>query len=127
MKSTTLKCGPLLPTDIYFYMNCGGNKRTVFQGCRLPWSYYRPQTKSAKVVFLQVSVCPRGAVPGQVSPTPWAGTPPRQVHPPGQVPPGRYPRQVHPPAGTHTPGQVQPRSTSGRYTSHWNAYLFHIY
>ena len=74
--------------------------------------------------------------------TPW------QVHPsgrytPGQVhPPGRYnPGQVHPPGrytplGRYTPtGQVHPpgippavdariRSTSGRYVSYWNAFLF---
>ena len=35
--------------------------------------YYRPQTKFAKVMFLHVSVCPRGGVPGGVPP--WAGTP----------------------------------------------------
>ena len=74
-----------------------------------------------------------------------AGTPPRQVHPPwAGTPPGRYtprtgtppwvgtpPRQIHP-LGRYTPGQVhQPmamhagiRSTSGRYASYWNAFLF---
>ena len=35
-----------------------------YQGCeqtsRLTPSYYRPQTKFAKVMFLQVSVCPQG-------------------------------------------------------------------
>ena len=28
-------------------------------------AYYRPQTKFANVMFLQVSVCPRGGVPGK--------------------------------------------------------------
>ena len=110
--------------------------------------YYRPQTKFAKVMFSQVSVCPQGGVPpGQVHPlgrytpqgrdTPWAGTPPRQVHPPGRYtplagtpprqvqPPGRYPWQVHPPGQVHPPTTVHAgiRSTSGRYASHWNAFL----
>ena len=104
--------------------------------------YYRPQTKFAKVMFSQVSVCPRGGVPGQVPPppgryTPQAGTP-RAGTPPGRyAPPGRYtPRQVHPllgrypPAGTPQAGTLPAtvhagiRSTSGRYASHWNAFLF---
>ena len=80
-------------------------------------------------------------------PSTWAGTPnpPRQVHPPRQVqPPGRYtplagthpPGQVHPTGRYIFPGQVHPRqvhrpamhagirSTSGRYASYWNAFLF---
>ena len=98
------------------------------QRSRIFKAYYRPQTKFAKVMFLQVSVCPQGGVPGQViHPIPW------QVHPP---PPGRYtpwagtppaPRQVHPPTGTPThppPATVHAGilSTSGRYASHWNAF-----
>ena len=75
--------------------------------------FYRPQTKFAKVMFSQVSLCPQwGCLPlvrrcvwqhpsspdrhPSWSDTPWADIP---------LPPGR-------------------RSTSGRYTSHWNAYLF---
>ena len=86
-----------------------------------------------------LSFCSQGGgVPGQV--------PPRQVHPPGQVPP---PQQVHPlppgrntpQVGTQPPGKYTPRagtlcqvhppamyagirSTSGRYASYWNAFLF---
>ena len=47
----------------------------------------------AKVMFLQVCVCPQGGVPDQVHPPqdpgtpPGPGTPPRQVHPPDQVHP----------------------------------------
>ena len=114
--------------------------------------YYRPQTKFAKVMFLQVPVCPRGG--GYLGRYPQAGT-----HPPGRythprplagtplasTPPGRYTspagtpptQQVHPLAGTTShptgtpPGQVHPpakvhagiRSTSGRYVSHWYAFL----
>ena len=46
---------------------------------------------------------------------PWAGTPPRQVHLPW---PGTPPWSGTPPA-TH----AGIRSTSGRYTSYWNAFL----
>ena len=70
--------------------------------------------------------------------------PPRQVHPPGrynppqqvQPPPGRYTPLAGTPLGRYTPRQVPPqasttppkvhagiRSTSGRYASHWNAFL----
>ena len=72
----------------------------------------------------------------------WAGTP-WQVHPPGQVPPARYtpsrytpwqvhphqvhPHQVHPQvhplAGTPSAVHAGIWSTSGRYTSYWNALL----
>ena len=105
---------------------------------------YCLQMKFVKVMFLHVSVCPQGGVPGQVHPpgrytpgqvhpqagtppgryTPWtgtpqAGTPPRQVHPLAGTPPGRYtPRQVHPWAGTPSLGRHTPpgRYTLGRYT-----------
>ena len=60
-------------------------------------------------MFLHVSVCPQGGVPGQVPPTcetrsggsTWAGTPWDQVHPP--TPGTRYP-WVH----GRVPGQVPP-------------------
>ena len=83
-------------------------------------SFYCPQTKFLKVIFLQVSVHRGGQVP------PWGGTPSgrytlRQVH--------LTPKQVHPP-GRYTPRQVPPPgryigiwSTSGQYTSHCNAFL----
>ena len=90
-----------------------------------------------KVIFLHLCVILfTGGVPGQVPPgryTPRAGTRPGrytpwQVHPHRQVhPPGRYtpPRQVHP-WQVHTPPTVHAgiRSTSGRYASYWNAFLF---
>ena len=92
-------------------------------------SCYRPQTKFAKVMFSQVSVCPRGVwqtPPGQVHPlgryTPWAGIAPGQVHPPGKVQPPQA--GTSPWAGTPPLGQVYPpgryillgRYTPGRYT-----------
>ena len=82
--------------------------------------YYRPQTKFAKVMFLHVSVCPRGrGVHGQVPPhrpgsPPGPGTPPRPgtppwtrytprlfTHPPRAVHAGRYGQQA---GGTHPTG-----------------------
>ena len=54
--------------------------------------YYLPQMKFAKVMFSQVSVCPRGEGEGGVCPNACWDTPPGQVHPLG-----RYtPWQVHP-------------------------------
>ena len=83
-----------------------------------------------------------GEVPGQVPPgrytaplppgrsTPPAGTPRIRYNPPGRYTPpagtpphpGRYtpPWQVHPPPAVH----AGIRSTSGRYASQWNAFLF---
>ena len=51
----------------------------------------------------------------------WAGIP-QQVHPTGQVPPW----ESTPWAGAPPPATVHARirSTSGRYASHWNAFLF---
>ena len=73
-------------------------------------------------------------LPGQVHHPP---PPVRYTHPLGQVHPqtpqaGTPPGQVHPPLGRHTPWQVHPRehcmlgdtTTSGRYASYWNAFLF---
>ena len=113
----------------------------------------------AKVMFLQVCVCPRG---GGCLPQCMLGcqTPPDQAPPPGpgrhppktrqtprtrQIPldqadppgPGRPPwtRQTPPGPGRPPPDQADPhppgsrlqhsiRSTSGRYASYWNAFLF---
>ena len=89
----------------------------------------------AKVMFLQVSVCSQG---GRVSASVHAGMPDppqtRQTPPISQTPlgPGRPPRdQPDPPpprnqAEPPTPGEADSsiRSTSGRYASYWNAFLF---
>ena len=79
--------------------------------------FYRPQTKFAKVMFSQVSVCPQL---GGVADTP------RQT-PPGQTPTGQthLPRQTPPWADT-PPVITGIRSTSGRYASNWNAFLFYL-
>ena len=79
--------------------------------------YYRPQTNFAKVMFLYVSVCPQGGVPGQVPPrtryTPHLGqgtTPLNKVHPQDRV---------HPRAGTLPQAGTPPRpgTPRTRYTS----------
>ena len=79
----------------------------------------------AKVMFLQVSVCSQG---GRVSASVHAGMP----YPPGtwQTPPGTW--QTPPPDQADPPGSGRPpqeadssiRSTSGRYASYLNAFLF---
>ena len=89
--------------------------------------FYHLQTKFVKIMFSQVSVCPQGvSCPNACWDTPpWAGTPPRQVHPQAGTPPwagtplGRY---TLPPCTVHAGLQ----STSGWYTSHWNAFLFNL-
>ena len=60
---------------------------------------------------------------------PWAGTAPGMYTPSSYTPLARQvpPRQVHPQAGTPLcTVHAGIRSTSGQYTSHWNAILFHI-
>ena len=69
--------------------------------------YYRPQRSWAKVMFLQVCVCPQG---GRVSASVHAGMldPPDQAHPPR---PGTPPPTPHPPHRTRhtlTPGADTP-------------------
>ena len=74
-------------------------------------------------------VHPPGTSPGQVHPPgryslPWAGTPPMQVYPLPSACWDTHPCPVH--AGIHPPCTVHAgiRSTSGRYASHWNAFLY---
>ena len=97
--------------------------------------FYRPQRSCVKVMFLHLSFCSRGGcLPHH---PPWT----RGRHLPGQTP--LLPSacwDTHPPcpvhAGIHTPlasgcWDTHPccavhagiRSTSGRYASHWNAFL----
>ena len=66
---------------------------TILQALNKIIVYYRPQTKFAKVMFSQVSVCPQGGVCPVAS---------------GQTLPGRHPLGRHPPsfpvhAGIHPP------------------------
>ena len=86
---------------------------------------YRPQTKFAKVMFSQVSLCPQG---GDACPIAcWdthmhtqAETPLGQTHSPRQTPPlGRHPLGRCPPAQcilgyTHTPQTETPRADTPR-------------
>ena len=79
--------------------------------------YYHPQTKFAKDICSQVSVCPcgekgvchthppgtRGRHPlGPEADTPRTDTP-RQTLPPGQTPPGQTPPRADTPLGRHPP------------------------
>ena len=96
-------------------------------------------------VFTGVCLSTGQVPPRQVHPR--AGTPLGKVHPPGRyipqagTPPNRYthptPGRYNPPWQVHTPGKVHPlegspptpvhagiQSTSRRYVSHWNAFLF---
>ena len=105
------------------------------------YHFYRPQTKFAKVMFSQVSVCSWG---GGVSAPLHAG-----IHPPGltpnwaDTPPGKTPSWAHTPPWAHLPGRHPPaqcmlgythpcpvhagiHSTSGKYVSYWNAFLYYI-
>ena len=103
---------------------------------------YRPQTKSAKVMFSQISVCTQrglGLCPGghplrQRPPwtkTPWTETPRTETYldrdPLDRDPPGqrtRLDRDPHRqrPSQTETP---HPWTVmGGRYTCYWNAFLF---
>ena len=132
----------------------------------LSWMFFTGRNEVvAKVIFLQVCVCPQG---GRVSASVHAGMPdppgpprdqadtPRDQadtplgpgrHPPGtrqtppqdkadpplprtrHTPPGMRQTSPHPPGTRHTPPRQADssiRSTSGRYASYWNAFLFVI-
>ena len=76
--------------------------------------------------------CSRGGSPGRENPPGQGRTPPRQGDPPGRETPqaGRTPLG----ADTPSPGADPPRaahssirSTSGRYASYWNAFLFTMF
>ena len=81
----------------------------------------------AKVMFLQVCVCPQGGgclpqcmLGCQTPPWDQADTPQDQEDPPWDqadpLRPGRPPREA----------DSSIRSTSGRYASYWNAFLFAV-
>ena len=92
--------------------------------------YYRPQTKFAKVMILHLSlILFTGGSTWAGTPsaryTPRAGAPLRQVHPPVDTPPAGTPGQVHLPRQVHLQAlHTGIRSTSGRYASYWNAFLY---
>ena len=70
--------------------------------------YYRPQTNFAKVMFSQVSVCPRGVYATHTAPGPEADTPVGR-RPPQQTPAGRHPPDRQPPQAD-TPQQTPPQA-----------------
>ena len=67
---------------------------------------YRPQKKFAKVMFLQVSVCPRGVCLSAC----WDNRPPREQTPPRSRPPGSSP----PPEQTPTSAQCMLGDTANK-------------
>ena len=96
------------------YMDWNLDSNPDLDSQSLQYPFYRPQTKFAKVMFSQVSVCPWGLwqTPHGKTPsrqTPWVDTLPL----PGRHPPGRRP-------------STGIQSTSGRYTSYWNAFLLGV-
>ena len=96
-------------------------------------TYYRSQTKFAKVMFSQISVHGGGCLPHCMlgythPPGPEADNHPDQTHPSGaDTSPGRHPPRPDPsPPGVDTPPRSacwEIRATSGRYASYWNAYF----
>ena len=89
-------------------------------------------------MFSQVSACPRGGgvcpiacwdtLPGQTPPWVdplWADTPPGRHPPPWADTPGQTPHWADTPPGQTHPCAVHAgmHSRSGRYASHWNAFL----
>ena len=85
--------------------------------------YYRPQRSWAKVIFSQA--CVKNSVHGGgVSASVHAGIPHGSRHtPPDQTP--SPPDQTPPREQTPPRADSAIRSTSGRYASYWNAFLFH--
>ena len=89
---------------------------------RLGIRFHRPQTKFTKVMFSQVSVCPRGCLPHCMlgyTPRPEADTPPPGADPPGTR--GRHPppREQTPPGPEADPSGSRhpppPKVHAGRY------------
>ena len=100
------------------------------------WKIFTVRNSSCgKVMFSQTCVknsvhgeggcLPKGML-GYTHP-PRADTPSRQT-PLGQTPPSRWTPPLSRPPGRHPPAlwDARIRSTSGRYASYWNAFLFYI-
>ena len=91
------------------------------------YSYYRPQRSWTKVMFLQASVI---LSTGGCLPQCMLGCHPpleQTHHPRSRHPPGAYTPREHTPPPEQTPPQEADsgiRSTSARYSSYWNAFLF---
>ena len=88
---------------------------------------YQPQRSWAKVIFSQACVCPQGgsaSVHAGIYPP--LTRPPRDQTPPAPDPPGTRPPLAPDPPRHQPPREADSsiRSTSGRYASYWNAFLF---
>ena len=89
---------------------------------------YTPWSRSPGADILPEQTPPRADTPQSRHPqtppgadTPWSRYPPEQT-PPRADPPGADPPPEQTPQSRHPPGSI--RSTSGRYASYWNAFLF---
>ena len=105
----------------YLCLRVGQGHQTHFTPFKNKNHNYRPQTKFAKVMFLQMSVILfTGGVPGQVPP-------PGQVHPQTRYTPWAGTTPGYIPQGPGTPPLSgacwEIRATSGRYASYWNAFF----
>ena len=115
---------------------CPTNKQVVGLSPHKLSHFYRPQRSWAKVIFSQACVENSVHRGGGCLPQCMLGyTPREQTHPPGADLPGsRHPPEQTPPLWEQTPPEQTPppgpdcsiRSTSGRYASYWNAFLFFI-
>ena len=113
---------------VYKYGFLGGKQRSR-ESVNL-YYFYRPQRSWAKVIFLQaceggLPQCMLGCNPPREQASPLGPDPPGADTPPDQTP-----HRIRPPGpdptGADTPprdGDSSIRSTSGRYASHWNAFL----
>ena len=88
-------------------------------GYKIPCATFTVSNKVAKVMFLQVCVCPQGgcltrytpiSIPLILGTTPWDS-----IHPPVEFPPEQPPtHQAHSPGTSTPPYQVHPPSVPGR-------------
>ena len=85
----------------------GGGLPQCMLGYITPWSRQTPHPPTRHTP-------PRADTPADQAHPPGPGTPPDQTHPPDQTPHrSRHPREA----------DCSIRSTSGRYSSYWNAFL----
>ena len=110
-------------------LSTGGMSASVHAGIPPPGSRHpprKPHPPTSRHPLKQTSISP-GADPPKKQ-TPCGSRHPPKADPPGADPPGsRHPlRSKHPPGADPSPREADCgiRSTSGRYASYWNAFLF---
>ena len=95
---------------------------------KLPKSFPKLLIFSAEIHWLWIVTANSLPPANEVCRHPPSGQTPPGRHPPGQtpsrqIPPSRHPLGRHPP-GRHPRGYYGIQSTSVRYASHWNTFLF---